>query len=342
MPYLYPTNRELSTIAPQKIARMAENRVGFQIMPMRDVRAATIEWQQRDNFYGLQQLRGLDGAPTHVKPLGNNVYSYTPGVYGEFMTITETELTKRAGSITTDVPIDVGDLVAERQDQLMQRELDRMEQIIWTLLTTGTFSVALPGGAVGFTDTFSIQTYTRLVAWSSITTATPLLDFQAMQLLGRGLGVSFGAGATAYMNRATANNLLSNSNSADLGGRRVFGGNTINDVTGITRILQGEDLPSIVVYDEGYYNDSNTFTLFIPNNKVVVIGQRAAGQRIGEYVKTLNANNPGRAPGSYSFVIDRANGTNGEKRVPPNMEVHQGHNGGPVLFYPGSIIIATV
>lgn len=342
MAYLYPTNRELSEILPVKIARSSESRLGFQIMPIREVRAAIVQWTQKDNYFGLQQLRGLDGAPVHVNPVGLNEYSYTPGVYGEFMTVTETELTIRAGSTTLDVPIPVDDLVMDRQDQLTGRELDRIEYMIWTLLTTGTFSVPLPGGGIGFTATFTIQTQSALVAWATVATATPLKDFRATKLLGRGKGVTFGTGAKAYMNSTTANLLLSNTNASDLGGKRILGGNTVDSINGMNTILTAQGAPTIVEYDEGYYDSTNTFQLFIPDSKVVIVGQRPAGQRIGEYVKTLNANNPGRAPGSYSYVIDRANAINGEKRTPPNMEVHQGHNGGPTLQYPGSIVVLTV
>lgn len=341
MAYIYPTNRELMEIVPDKIARLSQNRLGLQVMPVRDVRAAVVQWTQRDNYRGLQQLRGLDGAPTHVTPVGSNSYSYTPGVYGEFATITETELTIRAGSAMGDVPIPVDDLVLDRQSYLIGRELDRIEYMIWTLLTTGTFSVALPGGAIGFTDTFSIQTYAAS-DWSTVATATPLADFRAVQLLGAGRGVSFGAGATAYMNRVTANYLLGNTNTSDLGGKRLEGGATVNDMPGVTRIITGQDLPTVVIYDEGFYDSGNSFNRFLATDKVVVVGQRAAGERIGEYLKTINANNPGRAPGSYSYVVDRANAVNGEKRTPPNMEVHQGHNGGPVLYLPGSVVVMSV
>lgn len=342
MPYVFPTNRELSQIAPDKIARASAERLGFQVMPMRDVNAAIIQWEQQDNYFGLQQLRGLDGAPPVVKPVGSKSYSYTPGYFGEFMTVTETELTTRAGSTSEDVPIAVSDLVLRRQDQLIVRELDRIELMIWTLLTTGTFSVALPGGAIGFTDTFAIQTYTASPTWATVATAVPMTDFRAVQLLGAGKGVNFGAGATAYMNRITANSLLANTNSADLFGKRTAAGATVNSTADINRLLLDQDIPQIAVYDEGYYDNSNAFQRFIPNNKVVVIGRRNGGERIGEYLKTINANNPNRAPGSYSFVVDRANAINGEKRVPPNMEVHQGHNGGCVIYYPGSVVVMTV
>jgi hypothetical protein len=68
--------------------------------------------------------------------------------------------------------------VLAAQDQLMGRELDRIEQIIWTLLTTGTFSVLLPSGGTGFTATFSLATYDA-TTWATVATATPLKDFRA-------------------------------------------------------------------------------------------------------------------------------------------------------------------
>jgi hypothetical protein len=340
--FLYPTNRELQTIGPAKVARLSAERVGFQIMPMRNVMAGTVEWVQQDNYFGLQQLRGLDGAPTHVKRVGAKTYVYEPGIYGEFQVLTETELTRRAGSVAGDVAIDVGDLVLAAQDQLMGRELDRIEQIIWTLLTTGTFSVLLPSGGTGFTATFSLATYDA-TTWATVATATPLKDFRLMRIANAGAGANFGAGATAYMNSTTAANMLGNTNAADLGGRRVEGGNTVQSTSQMNAILAGNDSPRIVEYDEGYYNDSNSFTRYIPDNKVVVVGRRPAGQRIGEYVMTRNANNPGMGPGTYEYVKDKTgNGPDGQRQTPPNIEIHRGHNGGPVVYFPGSIIIMDV
>jgi hypothetical protein len=77
--------------------------------------------------------------------------------------------------------------------------------------------------------------------------------------------------------------------------------------------------------------------LFIPNNKVVVVGTRPAGQRVGEYRITRNANNPDLGPGPYMKVVD-----NGEDKVPREIDVHDGHNGGPVLYYPGAIVVMSV
>lgn len=341
MPFVFPTNKRLQEIGPAKVARASANRRGFQLMPIRGVNEAIVRWRQKDNYAGLQQLRGVDGSPPAVSLVGEKVYQYNPGIFGEFYPIGETELLLRAGSIATDAQVNVDDLVTDAQDFLIQRELDRIEATIWTLLSSGTFSITAPNGNQLFTDTFAIQTYNRIAAWSDPANSRPLADFRAVQQLGPSNGANFGAPAVALMNRATANSLLGNANTADLFGKRLNGGNSVLNLGDANRIMLGEDLPQVEVYDEGYFSQGTTFVRYIPNNRVVVVGARPAGQVIGEYLQTRNVLNNG-APGPYEFVIDRINGVNGEKRVPPGIEVHRGHNGGPVIYYPGSVVVMTV
>jgi hypothetical protein len=335
--FTYPTSAELQQIAQERLPRLMENRVVFTFFPTTDVDAHLLKWEQADNFLGLQQIRGLNGEPPRVKRVGQKI-QMAPGAYGEFVPIDEQELTSRRQTGTFGDPISVTDLVSMAELHLEQRELDRIELIIWTLLATGTFSVSNINGAVTHTDTYTVQTYTAGVTWATSATATPLANFRAVQLLGRGKGVSFGAGAKAFMNRATANALFQNTNANDLAGRRVSGLLSPLNLTEVNAVLMGEDLPQVVPYDEGYLDDSGTFQLFVPNNKVVVIGQRPGNQNVGEYRKTRNANNPDLTPGSYSMIYDSIDA----QKPPRNLEVHRGHNGGPVIFYPSAVVTMTV
>lgn len=341
MPFNYPTSAEVRAIEPELVRRNASGRVGLQLMPIRGVNAAKVRWTQRDNFGGLQKLRGMDGQPTRISRVGEKTYEYEPGVFGEFHDITETELTNRAGSVdVTSTPIDVSDLILEGDEILIGREMDRIESSIWAVLTTGTISIKIagPNGTqVGWTETFAIQTYTAGVTWATYATATPLRNFQAVAQLAIGRSVNLGAGARAYMNSVTSNHMLNNANAADLSGRRTSGGGTFNSLAEVNSYLVANEAPQVVVLDDGYLDESAVFQKFIPDNVVTVIGQRTNGDRIGEYVKTRNAS-AGYRPESYRYVIDRANGTNGEKRTPANIEVHRGHNGGPVIYYPGAIV----
>lgn len=334
--FTYPTSASLRAIEPEKLERLQEGRLGFDILPIDTATTFDVEWEQRDNFKGLQQLRGLNGEPTRVNRVGAKRYRMTPGVYGEFIALDERELTTRRKWATWDAPVDVTDLVTEAQDQLLVRRLDRIETIIWSLLTTGTFSVADVTGVVQHTDTYSLQTFTSSVAWSTPATSTPLADFRAVKLLQRGKGVMFDASATAYGNQVTINRMLSNTNANDVAGRRTSGLATLDNLAQVNTLLLGDGLPNIKIYEEGYYDEAGSFNLFIPDGKLVIVGKRPTGQSIGNYMMTLNANNPNMEAEAYTRVIDD------ENRIPRMIEVHDGHNGGPALYYPGSLVMMNV
>lgn len=335
--YAYPTSAELTQIAQAKLPNLVADRPIFDIFPMRAVNEALLIWEQLDNFKGLQQVRGLNGEPPRVQPVGIKQYQMAPGVYGEYVPLDELQMTVRRAMGSWATPIDLTDLVMEKQDQLLTRRLDRVEQIGWTLLSSGVFSVAAQHGSVLHTDSFPINTYTAPVPWSTFASSSPLADFSFVQLLSRGFSVDFGARAVAYMNRKTFNNLRQNINPADIYGRRNVGLSTYNNLQGINQLLTGDDLPGIVVYDQGYYDDAAVFHTFIPENIVIIVGVRPAGQTVGEYRMTRNANNPDMAPGPYMKVIDL-----GEIKVPRNIEVHDGHSGGPVLWYPSAVVVMNV
>lgn len=334
--FVYPSDVQLTQIAQTLEPRLRDGRAGFDIFPMVDVDQHLLEWEQMDNYIGLQQVRGLNGDPTRVKPVGMKRYLMQPGVYGEYGLIDEQELVTRRPMGVFSGRVDITDLVLMRQNQLLQRRLDRIEYIIWTLLVTGTFAIA-DGSITMHTDSYTFQTFSAGTAWGTPATSTPLADMRTTQLKSRGYSVDFGTRATLYMNRTTFNQLLANTNAADLGGRKAQFGESINGPDGVNRLLSQDDLPSIQIYDMGYLDSSGTFQLFIPNNKAVLVGARIGNQRVGEYRMTRNASNPGMAPGAYMRTIDR-----GDERIPRSIEVHDGHNGGPVIFFPSAVVVMTV
>lgn len=347
MPFSYPTAFEMRQLEQELVTRGAAGRLGLQIMPIQNVNAPKVRWRQRDNFKGLQHFRGLDGQPTLVTRVGEKVFEYEPGVFGEYVDVTETELMSRAGSVDVrTVNISVDELVIEADEILIGREFDRIESSIWAILITGTLTIKIAGPnglQTGYSSTFPIQTYNAVVAWATVATATPLVDFFNVSQLGIGKGVNLGAGATAYMNSVTLNNLLRNQNANDLQGRRAEAGGTLDTRESVNRLLIARGQPAIEVYDEGYVNDAGTYTKFIPDNKVSVIGRRNSGARVGAYQMVRNVSNNFQ-PGSYRYVIDRVNGGgqgggNAEKRTPANLEVHRGHNGGPALEYPSAVVV---
>lgn len=327
-------------IANDLVVSMTMDDPIFKIFPIRRRNTMNLRWEIKDNYAGLMKLRGLGGEPTSIPRIGANLYETRPGVYGEFGTVDEEELTARAKNVENlDVRVDVSDLIGDIQTHLLTRQINRVRALLWTLALTGSYSVALPQGGIGHTDSYSITTATVSPLWSSTTTATPLKNLRDLQpTYGRGNSTNFGTGATLWMNSLTANYLLSNTNAADLGGKREAAGSTVDDLPGINKILLGQGAPQIMVYDEGYLNDSGTFTLFIPDGKVLVVGQRPAGETPGEFMMVYNAVSKGA--GEYAVVIDKTDGP--AREIPPKIEVHAGFNGGPAMTRPSQILVLTV
>jgi len=346
--YIFPVSADLTEIARDKLPALIADRAIFNYFPPKDHDATLVEWEQRDNYTGLQNVRGINGQPPSVQKTGLRRFVEQPGVYGEHILLDEQELTNRRSTGQFGAAMDISDMVMDAQDQLLQRRLDRQEALAWTLAAYGTFSIVGRNNAVTHQASYLRQTFAAAVPWSTFATATPLSDFSAVQLLARGHSVNFGSGAKAFMNRKTFNNLRNNTNSADIFGRRTTGLGTINSLAQWNELLSQDDLPEIVVYDLGYLIDGSVnptaadmtqfgvFTPFIPDSTVIVFGQRPGNQPIGAIQQTRNINNGG-SPGPYMKVIDRV-----DSSVPRTIEVHDGWNGGPTIDYPSAIAVMAV
>lgn len=333
MNYTFPTTEKLRAIAAEKLAVLTLADPIFRFFPIENIDSSKVVWEQGDNTTGLQEVRGLGGSATRVKKTGSKKYTMEPGVYGEFITLDEIELTDTRMIGGTD-SVDISAMVMKAQDQLQARFVDRVRWIAWQI-PQGSLSVLGTDGSILHTDTYPVQTASASVAWATSATAVPMKDFRTWKLLGRGKGCSFGRGAQAFMNSTTANALLNNTNASDLFGKRNSTSSTISSIAELNKILLDADLPEIVEFDEGYINDAGTWVNFIPDSKVVIFGKRTDGSRIGCYQMTRNVNNDGAKPGQYTKVEKKAG-------VPIVIEVHNGHNGGPALEFPGSIIYASV
>lgn len=314
--------------------------LAFELLPLENRDASQVIWEQRDNFAGVQQIRGIDADPPSVNAPGWKRYRAEPGVYGEWTQVNEAEITDRRTPGTFNVPIDIDDLVMDKQDWLLSRRIDRFRLIIWTLLSTGVFSSTDAFGQVLHYGSYPFQTGASGVAWTDHVNSTPMADLLALLLKFRGISAGFGPGSYMIMNRATANHLLLNNNPNDLGKARLQYGQTAYALDYVNTILVANGLPPLLVYDKGYYPDATptVFQPFIPDGKVILVGQRPNGESLGEFQLTRNASNPDAAPGAYTYVSDSLD--HGVK-IPRKIRLDDGFNGGPALFFPSVIIIFT-
>ncbi len=341
--YSYPTDYELRAVESSKLTALNAADPLERFMPTVNSQDWLLRWTVAGYAGGLQQLRGLDVAPPNVARVGESDYVAEPGVYGEQMSVREKELTTRAARFFPGMPggrVDITDLVMSLQDQLLDRRLSLTRYLRATLLTTGTFAVADKKGAGGYrhTDTYSVQTY-NATTWATVATATPIYDLRQVKLKGRGVKADFGRSATALMNQTTFNNLIGNTNAADLGGQKTTSLSPLTAANQFNQIMLAADLPQIEIWEDGYYDTGGTFRLYVPDGVVAVLSAPRPEGPLGEYRMCWQAVT--EAAGPYAFINDSSKVAN-RTEVPPKIEVHDGHNGGPVILRPHQVVIVDV
>lgn len=338
---VFPSNAKLKEIEQELMPILTEDDELLKLFPVATEDADTIKWEQADNFFGLQEVRGIDGQPSRVARTGFKAYQMEPGYYGEFIEITEKEITERRQPGTLGDTIDLSDLVYKRQEHLLSRRIDRQRKMIADLIVAGKFTSTNALGQIIHTDEYKIKTFSAGTAWSTLATSTPLADIRAACIAAKlGQSAVFNQKARIFMNSTTLSYMLNNTNSADIGGKRQAGGATFNSVVDINRILADNDLPQIVEYHEGWSANGSSYSTFIPNGKAVIIGARKTGVPVGRLTMTRNANNSGAAPGPYTMVWDSASA--GNNPVPRKIQVHDGFNGGIELWYGGAVVSMSV
>ncbi len=341
--YIFPGNYEITEIMQQQLPTLRKDRgsPAFQFCPTVTKDVTTLIWEQRDNYFGMMQVRGLDGAAPSVLQVGADDYIARPSYYGENMPITEREIMDRRKLGTPNEPMDLTEITMLRAEQLLHRQFTLEEYLTWQLTLNGFYQIVNPiTKAVVAQDSYTQRVFTSTVTWETSATATPLQDFRNVWLLHRGYSVSFGGTSYAYMNRYTLNSMVTNRNTGDLYGQRTGGLFSAQmegqlDLASINKILLNEDLPQIVVYDEGYYDVNKVFQQWIPNDKVLVVGKRLDGSRLLQYVYTANLANMDTGAGP-AYRVWMTN-----EDVPKPM-VYRGFNGVHQMFFPSAFVVMNV
>lgn len=351
--YTYQDTAVLKKIAPELIQTKANEDPIFKYFPITEHRQSKLRFTVKDNYRGVMNLRGYDGAPTRVLRPGETLNEILPGVYGEFAQLDEQELTERAKNFPADqtVKADVSDLVNDCRTLLTVRQVARMRQIMWTYATTHVLNVALPTGGIGHYETFAGQTMTVSVLWSNLTTSTPLSDLRQAQLVyGRGTSNNFMAQAEAWMNLKTAQYIMNNRNNADVGGIRAEFGNTVfQSIEKFNEVLLSQGAPKVMIYEDGYQidvpgaapgsNPGNQYQMFLPDGVVWIVAKRPGNELPGEFMMTMHmVDGGGTQP--YAMVKDFSSGPLAS--VPPSIQYHQGFNGGPAQERPSQTLTMIV
>lgn len=339
--YAWPINAELDTIEQVTLPRLQieANNPFLENFPDKAHESDVIMWEQLGNFTGLMGFRGPGNKPNLVGRVQQRRFTSQAGYYGDFIPLYEEELTRRRAMGRFSGKMAVDDLIAQAQEQLLVRRLQLKAKMVADFVTTGAYSVPDSTGVAFTGDTWTPQTSASSVAWSNLTASTPMADIQAAVQVLFGQSIS-PMNMELVINTLKFNQLTLNRNAADFWGYRNASGATVgNSLDDLNRVMMGQGLPRIRVFDGYYLADNSTFlgtaTRLAPTATGVLFARRANGARPGEFAMTWNLQAGGR-PAAYNKVFYR-----GEIEVPDSIEVHHGFNGGPIIRYPGTIVLLT-
>lgn len=343
--FRFPTNVSLDRVVQEYVVQR-EKLVGIKIMPFTDLLTQVVEWDELDNERGMTAPHNMNSDPRVNERPGSKVKRYTPMYFKETDLLKESDiLMPRAfgtfGNVL-DVSIEVGRITKARTD----KNFLRAEWCVWQALGG---HLQFNENGVKVDEVFPIQTYDVIVDWDEFATAKPLQDMNAIKLKFRGTGASI-QGAEMYMNQTTCNWMLQNNNPDDLKG---YQNQNFRNVTfsleDVNKILSGRGLPTIAVYDEGYFDSNGNFTMFLQDGEVRLIGKRPNNETVGDFGLTPTLHRLGSdsmpAPGFFSFIEVNGQPNPGSISVPtlgsgknPRIEVTGGFAGGPRMIFPRSVI----
>lgn len=330
--FITPTSLELSTIGQKLLPTLRKDNPIFAHFPERNRNNHVVAWEQWDNFRGMMQPRGLNGKPPLVNPLDSTWFSMTPGTYGEYMTLSEREMTAKRQEGTISDVVDVNSEVLIRSNKLTHRQVKRESYILWQLVTNGYFVSTDALGTILHADSYDQRTFSAVIPWSTVATAVPLSDLRQLWTYEPGYSITFQAGE-GFANNVTVLNLLGNQNANDLKGLRVEGGGTYNSLERTNEIFVGNGLPPIRRWPGGWEDDNGVFQKDIADNQIQFFGSRTDGETIGAWANTRNSNNePMGAPGTYYKVFTNP------YDVPSTPQIHRGMNGGVELYFPSALV----
>lgn len=318
--------------------------IGGQILPLNSkdfLETPThISWDILPPAVGMTKPHTLDSTPALVKMPGLKNKSMGTGYWKESAQLNESDMLILRGFGPDHRKRAARDKVVRLQETLQARLAVRMEWLRWQALL-GQLSVNENGVILDVDYEIPAGNKWQVnVSWADTANAKPIDDFMAVETKYEGLGAT----AKFYvMNRATAVLLAKNAQVRDLVKQSI----RVEDIAlgNVEKlVLQLAGVPgTVVIYNEGYFNDSATFTKFIPDNKVIVIGEglgKTAGE-LGFFGSTPNLHNSGGMDnpqaGPFMLVKDRS-----MSEENPFYKLTMGIYGLPVVIRPYWIQIITV
>ena len=297
-----------------------------------------ISWDILGAGGGMTQAHSLGANPRMVKQTSLKTKTMRTAYWKEFIRLDEDDLlsVRNVGPKFQERAAEM--LVMKSVNRLDNRLFTRMEWLIWQMFS-GTLTLNENG--VVRTINYAIPAGNMVTAaplWSSIATANPVRDIQdwakKFSDIGTVLDVVKINLATAILlsQNTTVQALVQNHSTVlQIGVYNV--GQLIMTLAGVPGRIE--------IYDEGYLDDSLTFTRFIPNGKAYLFAKQVPDQ--GPFCKFIST------PSLYNGGINGATGGRFVRTKDETENIHKafydvmmGLYGLPVMYHPEWVIVATV
>ena len=304
-----------------------------------DFNTETIAYDVLGPATGLTSPHELDTPARLVKPRRLKHVTMETAYWRDASIIGEKDALRTRKLGATDENEGLADLVDRRVDKLHGRLMQRREQLTWDMFGTGIIDVDNDGVKVyrdyGIPASQKLATGTELgAAWSDPVNGDPQGD--VTQVMSHFTKTSC-TQVHMYCNEVTSGWVMQNK-----GFKAQYSGHPIimelNNYGAIDLLARqvGGRLKKGVVHDGSYIGDDNSFTKFIPDGRVILLGMSVAGQEpLAEFASTPHTYHGG-GQGIYASRIDKMNDD------PPHYKIVAGIHGLPVLYRIDWVVILTV
>lgn len=344
--YTYPTNVALDMVTQEYVAQTEKMR-GEELMPFEDTATQVVRWDELDTERGMTAPHTMGTDPKIDVRQGSRVREFEPIPFKETDLIKEDELLRARQFGSLGGVVNIGGLIGRIAKNRVDKNRLRVE---WTRWQAFRGQLTMDENGVRINESFPVQQFTPIIPWSDRANAKILRDWNSLKTYYRGTGATAG-GAIAVGNSTTISAILENANPNDLQGfRNENFRNTNFDVTEMNKIFAARGLPTIEENDDGWIDSDGNFQTWLHDGELIIFGKRPVGQQIGKWLMTptLHRQKNGMpAPGMFEIIEVNGFPSGGSTTVSigelgthknPKIEITGGIYGGPVLFYPRSII----
>jgi len=333
----WPTAQGIDT-AIRKMKSDPKKFIGSRFAPVNTTQFQEIKYDEIYGPQGMTSAHALNTDPKVIKFPKVVEKLFKAAYFKEMYRIGESDILRlRQLGGSRQQRISAQQLIAVALENLNTRIENRLEWMRWQVLING--QVTIDENGIKFTAVYGIpaENLAKTVgtSWATKTSSKPVDDILNVQQDYVGSGYRL---KDIIMNSYTAGLFCMSSDTKSYyrgAGvqEKVMPGNLVRYFANFFPGLE------LTIYDEGYEDENETFRKFVPDNKIVFLGDATAGEIIDVVsVPSLHSATGTPQPGKFALTIDKS----GQKYANPHYDVVAGIYGLTRVRRPEAIMVMDV